>query len=99
MWFNYISWTIFTVLAIVGIIYCLTGVFAKTQTVKAKVIDKDSFTSQDPRYSTTRTHYVLTFDCGDKSRKFFVSCAVWDSARKGERGTLTFKGESFISFE
>lgn len=47
----------------------------------------------------TRTLYFVTFDAGDEvAFEFSVSLAEFESLAEGDRGTLAYRGTSFVSF-
>lgn len=70
--------------------------------VKAEVADlyqtqhTQSYHSQPAR---NKTEFVAVFDCGKAVKKFFVSAFVYDTLRKGQRGTLLYRGSRFLKFQ
>ncbi len=75
--------------------------FTTLKTVKAIVIDKNTYKEQvvsrmQPTHS--RQRYVVIFDCNGKKKSFYVSEFSYNGYRKGEKGTLTYKGSKLIDF-
>lgn len=69
------------------------------RTVKAKVVDKckaETFS----KYSGTgkSVRYVVTFEIAGKRKGFYVSEFSYGGYRKGESGTLKYKGDKIIDF-
>lgn len=42
---------------------------------------------------------ILTFKCGEEKMFFSVSEIFFDSYKKGQKGDITYKGETLIEFE
>lgn len=75
---------------------------SKTIKVKASVIDKisDDYQAVIPNgYPHTRTDYILVFSAGNRVLRFMTSVWIFDSVKKGDTGTLKYKGNRLISFE
>ena len=75
------------------------NVFAPVTAVKATVVHKQTVETFS-KYSGTGTHvkYAVTFSVNGKRRSFYVSGFSYDGYRKGETGTLTYKGDRLIRF-
>ena len=69
------------------------------RTVKAKVLNKHK-TETFSKYSGTgkTVRYVVTFEIDGKKKGFYVSEFSYDGYRKGETGTLKYKGDKIIDF-
>ncbi len=67
--------------------------------VKATVIDKNRV-ELFSKYSGTgkRYKYAVVFRVGDRKLSFYVSEFSYGGYRKGESGTLTYKGDRLIDF-
>ena len=72
----------------------------KSIEIAAAVIDKreSSYTKYTP-VPQQATDYVLVFKSGEKSLSFFTSIWIYDSVKKGDYGTLKYKGSHLIGFE
>ena len=60
---------------------------------KKEAVDHENFSGGKKK------KYVLHFDGDEKKYKFYVTQEQYAVARAGVRGTLTHKGNRFISFE
>lgn len=98
---------IFGVVFLIAVIVLVVRVifkdlFARTVTVRAKVVDKEANTynrvSNLPTHGTT-TDYVVAFYTGARTLRFKTSVFVFDSVNIGDEGTLKFNGDRIISFE
>ena len=69
------------------------------RTVKAKVLDKHK-TETFSKYNGTgkAMRYVVTFEIDGKRKGFYVSEFSYGGYRKGETGTLKYKGDRIIDF-
>ena len=69
------------------------------RTVKAKVLDKHKAETFS-KYSGTgkAVRYVVTFEIDGKRKGFYVSELSYDGYRRGETGTLKYKGDRIIDF-
>ena len=73
--------------------------FGRTKSVRATVVNKQ-VTEVFSKYSGSgmvKQHYV-TFQIGKKRRSFRVSEFSYHGYRKGEAGTLKYKGDRLIDF-
>jgi hypothetical protein len=43
--------------------------------------------------------YAVTFQIGNKRKSFYVSELSYGGYRKGEKGTLTYRGDRLIDFQ
>lgn len=75
------------------------NIFAPVTTTKATVVHKQTVESFS-KYSGTGKHvkYAVTFSVNGKKRSFYVSEFSYHGYRKGETGTLTYKGDRLINF-
>ena len=75
------------------------NIFAPFTTTKATVVHKQTVESFS-KYSGTGKHvkYAVTFSVNGKKRSFYVSEFSYHGYRKGETGTLTYKGDRLINF-
>lgn len=74
--------------------------FGKTVTVSATVVHKQKVEQKSfkaPLY--TRVKYAVTFQIGNKRKSFYVSELSYRGYRKGEKGTLTYRGDRLINFQ
>ena len=70
------------------------------KTVKARVVDKHTAEYFSKYSGTGKTvRYVVTFEIGGKRKGFYVSEFSYGGYRKGETGTLKYKGDKIIDFE
>ena len=72
---------------------------APVKTVKATVVDKQK-TEHFSKYSGTgkRERYVVVFLAEGVKSSFYVSEFSWRGYRKGETGTLQYRGDKLIDF-
>ena len=78
----------------------LRNLLAPVRRVKAQVVGKntvESFSKTGP--GGKRIRYVVIFEAEGKKRSFYVSEFSYRGYRKGERGTLTYKGDRLVGFE
>ena len=76
-------------------------IFSKEKSIKATVVDKQSYDKQIYRKSQapfTRKEYVITFLCGNKKRYFNVSELSYRNYKFKQKGTLKYKGSQIIDF-
>lgn len=74
---------------------------SKTITVKVKVADKNAVTYKPVKKIAipgTVTDYIVGFNADGKTLHFKTSVWVYTSVKEGEKGTLRYKGDRFISF-
>ena len=73
--------------------------YGPVKSVKAKVLDKHK-TEVVSKYagSGKAIRYVVTFEIAGKRKGFYVSEFSYGGYRKGESGTLTYKGDRLIDF-
>ena len=96
---SYIGFSV-TVIWFVGIlIWFFRRQYGKTKTVKATLVNKQ-VTESFSKYSATgkTKHYYVTFLVNGKRRSFQVSEFSYNGYRKGETGTLKYKGDRIIDF-
>ena len=70
------------------------------KTVKAKVVEKHK-TETFSKYSGNgkSVRYVVTFEIAGKRKGFYVSEFSYGGYRKGETGTLQYRGDKIVRFE
>ena len=75
------------------------NVLAPVTTAKATVVHKQTVESFS-KYSGAGKYvkYAVTFSVCGKNRSFYVSEFSYNGYRKGETGTLTYKGDRLINF-
>ena len=73
--------------------------YGRTKTASATVVSKQ-ITESFSKYSGNGKvkHYYVTFLIGGKRRSFQVSEFSYNGYRKGETGTLKYKGDRLIDF-
>ncbi len=73
---------------------------SKPVTVSAQVIEKHTleFFSETAKGQQS-TRYVVSFLVNGKKKGFYVSSGLYHSCKKGERGMLTYKGDTVLSFQ
>lgn len=73
--------------------------FSPVTSVKATVVHKQTVeTFSKYEGSGKRVKYAVTFSANGKKRSFYVSEFSYRGYRKGESGTLTYKGDRLIDF-
>lgn len=75
------------------------NIFSPVTVVKATVVHKQTVETFS-KYSGTGKHvrYAVTFSVNGKNRSFYVSGFSYNGYRKGDVGTLKYKGDRLISF-
>lgn len=73
--------------------------FIKEVSLPAVIVKKDSFVVQHYNPPGSSKRYVITFNCENRELRFYTSYWFFDASHIGERGMLTYRGETFISFE
>ena len=73
--------------------------FSPVKSVKATVVHKQTVETFS-KYAGSGKHvkYAVTFSAKGKKRSFYVSEFSYRGYRKGESGTLTYKGDRLIDF-
>ena len=88
---------------VIGIIIrVIINLFSKEKSIKAIVVDKQSYDKQIYRKSQapfTRKEYVITFLCGDKKKYFNVSEFSYRNYQVNQKGTLKYKGNRIVDFK
>ena len=98
---NFIFVVIGAVIVIGIIIRVIINIFSKEKSIKAIVVDKQSYDKQIYRKSQapfTRKEYVITFLCGNKKKYFNVSELSYRNYKVNQKGTLKYKGNQMIDF-
>ena len=83
------------------IIRVIKNLITKEKSIKATVIDKQSYDKQIYRKSQApfiRKEYVITFLCGNKKKYFNVSELSFGNYKVNQKGTLKYKGNQIIDF-
>ena len=77
------------------------GKYGPVRTVKAQVVDKYKLDTQTRVYGNLAkpARFAVVFCVNGKNRRFFVSEFSYGGYRKGETGTLKYRGDRIISFE
>ena len=91
---------VLTVAWFIGIlVWCFNRKYGKTKTAKATVVHKQvnevfsKFSGNGKAY-----RYYVTFQFNGKRKSFSVSEFSYNGYRKGETGTLKYKGDRLIDF-
>lgn len=95
-----VSWVFFgfiAVLYILILIRFLKNRLAPVKKVRATVIDKNKIESFS-KYSGKHIKYAVVFSADGRKLSFYVSEFSYGGYRKGESGTLTYKGGRLIDF-
>ena len=78
--------------------YCISR-FGKVKKASAVVVHKQKVEQKSYRTPPfNRVKYAVTFQIGNKRKSFFVSELSYQGYRKGEKGTLTYRGDRLIDF-
>jgi len=80
----------------------IINIFSKEKSIKAIVVDKQSYDKQIYRKSHapfTVKEYVITFRCGNKKKYFNVSELSYKNYRVNQKGTLNYKGSRIVDFK
>jgi len=88
------------VIWIIGIfVWLFRRQFGSAKTARATIVNKQ-VTESFSKYSGTgkAKHYYVTFQIGNKRQSFKVSEFSYGGYRKGETGTLKYKGNRLIDF-
>lgn len=96
-----IFWLVFFAI-VYGIIIArfLYSRFGRTIKVSATVVHKQKVEQKSfktPPYISYK--YAVTFQIGNKRKSFYVSELSYGGYRKGEKGTLTYRGDRLIDFQ
>lgn len=99
---NIVSWiyfALFAVLYLLLLVRFLKNRIAPIKKVKATVIDKNrvEFFSKY-RGNGKGYKYAVVFSADGRKLSFYVSELSYGGYRKGESGTLTYKGDRLIDF-
>lgn len=98
---NFIFALIGAIIVIGIIIRVIINLFSKEKSIKAIVVDKQSYDKQIYRKnqaSFTQKEYVITFLCGNKKKYFSVSELSYRNYKVNQKGTLKYKGNQIIDF-
>lgn len=79
----------------------LRGKYGPIKTAKAQVVSKYKLDTQSKIYGSLArpTGYAVVFSINGKTRRFLVSEFSYNGYRKGETGTLRYRGNRIVSFE
>lgn len=99
---NIVSWVMMAVFAIPAALAGIRWIshrFAPVKKVRATVVDKNRI-ELFSKYSGSGKHYkyVIVFSADGRKLSFYVSEFSFGGYRKGESGTLTYKGDRLIDF-
>lgn len=73
--------------------------FGPVKTVRAVVVHKQKVELTAPRSPNgKKIKYAVTFQIEEKRKSFYVSELSYQGYHKGERGTLTYRGDRLIDF-
>ena len=89
-----------TILWFIGmLVWFFRRQYGRTKSVEATLVNKQ-VTESFSKYSVSGKsyHYYLTFLINGKRRSFQVSEFSYNGYRKGETGTLKYKGDRLIDF-
>ena len=97
---EFVIWGLYFVLMCAIAYRLLRSCIGKPVTVRAEVVHKQTVEF----YSRTapggkRVKYSVTFLANGKKKSFYVSEFSYGGYRKGEKGTLTYKGDRLIDFQ
>ena len=84
------------------IIRVIMNICSKEKSIKAIVVDKQSYDKQIYRKSQaplTRKEYVITFLCGNKKKYFNVSEFSYGNYQVNQKGILKYKGNRIVDFK
>ena len=88
---------------VIGIIIrVIINLITKEKSIKATVIDKQSYDKQIYTKSQApfiRKEYVITFLCGNKKKYFNVSELSFGNYKVNQKGTLKYKGNRIVDFK
>ena len=103
--FGNIIYYIFGLLGIIIVTAIITRLmynyFSKEKQEKAIVVNKQSYDRQVYRKIQapfTKKEYVITFQCGNKKRHFYLSESSCENYRVNQKGILRYKGNRLIDF-
>lgn len=97
---QYILIGLFLVIYLILMIRFCRSRFGKVKTVQAVVVHKQKVERKSYHTpSAQHTRYAVTFQIGEKRKSFYVSALSYQGYRKGERGTLTYRGDRLINFQ
>ena len=92
---------IFALIGAIIVVGVIINIFSKEKSIKAIVVDKQSYDKQIYRKSQapfTRKEYVITFLCGNKKKYFNVSELSFGNYKVNQKGILKYKGNQIIDF-
>lgn len=99
---NFIFALIGAIIVIGTIIKVMINLFSKEKSIKAIIVDKQSYDKQIYRKSQapfTRKEYVITFLCGNKKKYFNVSELSYRNYKVNQKRTPKYKGNQIIDFK
>lgn len=99
-WANYLLiGVLFSIYLIIFIRFC-RSCFGAVKTVRATVVHKQEVELTAPRSPKGKyTKFAVTFQIEEKRKSFYVSEVSYQGYRKGDRGTLTYRGDRLIDFQ
>ena len=99
---NFIFFIIGLVIGIGIFARIITYYFLKEKSIKATVLDKQSYDKRIYRKNQapfTQKEYVITFLCGNKTKYFNVSELSFENYKVNQKGILKYKGNRIIDFK
>lgn len=98
-WPQYILTGIILILYLIIMIRFCKSRFGPVKKVAAVVVHKQKVEFAAPKSpSGKRVRYAVTFEFGKKRKSFYVSELSYGGYHKGEKGTLTYRGDRLIDF-
>ncbi len=89
---------IFAIYLVIFARFCISR-FGPVKKASAVVVHKQKVEQKSYRTPPfNRVKYAVTFQIGNKRKSFFVSELSYQGYRKGEKGTLTYRGDRLIDF-
>ena len=98
-WLGNIFWILMLLLNGMVLLRLFRSRFGKTKSVRAEVIGKQTVEFFS-KYADNRkrVRHVVIFQTKNGKKSFYVSEFSYNGYRKGEHGTLTYKGDRLIDF-
>ena len=98
-WPQYILTGIILILYLIIMIRFCISRFGPVKKVTAVVVHKQKVELTAPKSPGGKTvRYAVTFQFGQKRKSFYVSELSYGGYHKGEKGTLTYRGDRLIDF-
>ena len=95
-----IFWILVVAIYLVILVRFCISRFGPVKRVSAVVVHKQKVELTAPKSPSGKVvRYAVTFQFGDKRKSFYVSELSYQGYRKGEKGTLTYRGDRLIDFQ